>query len=815
MSDSRILTTDNLDAIKRYIDEQDQEIAQACYDTVLSVIQDDIKNIPDELDNKYSKSLSDLNKLLDTELSADGAKSNRLNRIESSINTVDNILDIGVDALNTSYSKTIDKIQKDIKNIQQYGAGSVVSGVNPEKISEILNNNITTDSTLTTNAIFGAALLKFVNSQHSIDGGRIKGVLNVNAIPALSADIITSKKFSVDRIPSLPISKIDWASGEKFTIKNVTISDGNIKGNLSSANNEWQLNSNGSGSIVSNKITWTGNSITIDKNHQFINWSNVIDNAAVEQKIIDSITANVNGITGAVLKSDYLGKHTYVDAATNETVTHEFGSYVDDSSTDKYTVMDALTYETDVIKNDWIGSGIGPDYNNNVADLITSTQTEWIGTEFTPTYDKVYDPESKTEVAVRTSSNVNDEFNKLKQAIDFQIKYNDDSSVSEYYSQDIRDIEDLLETNKYSEVISTLKYPNRIESISDVIGLEYKEDRNNIVVNVKSNRLDDIENNIGVWNKKTDDDTITVNILKNIDDINAIKLDVLANSQDISTNNALIVGSDGLSTQFNKFKEEYVDDSNLLETRLINDEEAIKSLQATVTGLNGLVNTDALTAQLKNVISKDEDLVKLLATKDDLNKYLAITDAIKTYLSIENYNNSIKNYYNKTESDVKTQEALKSYYTKTQVDTALSSYIKTTTANSTYLTKATADSTYLTQAIANSGYLTKNDASTTYLAKNDISPSISASGNNIKISVGGKSSSTFAVPFATSATKATQDGSGNVITSTYLTKSDASNKYVKQSDYEALQTKYNSLKSSYDDLLARVVALEKASNQTT
>ena len=808
MSDSRILTTDNLDAIKRYIDEQDQEIAQACYDTVLSVIQDDIKNIPDELDNKYSKSLSDLNKLLDTELSADGAKSNRLNRIESSINTVDNILDIGVDALNTSYSKTIDKIQKDIKNIQQYGAGSVVSGVNPEKISEILNNNITTDSTLTTNAIFGAALLNFINSQHSIDGSRIKGVLNVNAIPALSADIITSKKFSIDRIPKLPISKIDWASGEKFTIKNVTISDGNIKGNLSSANNEWQLNSNGSGSIVSNKITWTGNDITIDKSYQFINWSNVINNAAVEQKIIDSITANVNGITGAVLKSDYLGKHTYVDAATNETATHEFGSYVDDSSTDKYTVMDALTYETDVIKNDWIGSGIGPDYNNNVADLITSTQTEWIGTEFTPTYDKVYDPESKTEVTVRTSSNVNDEFNKLKQAIDFQIKYNDDSTVSEYYSQDIRDIEDLLETNKYSEVISTLKYPNRIESISDVIGLEYEEDRNNIVVNVKSNRLDDIEINIGVWNKNGDGDTITVNILKNIDDINAIKLDVLANSQDISANNALIVGSDGLSTQFNKFKEEYVDDSNLLETRLINDEEAIKSLQATVTGLNGLVNTDALTAQLKNVISKDEDLVKLLATKDDLNKYLAITDAIKTYLSIENYNNSIKNYYNKTESDSKTQEALKSYYTQAQVDTMLLSYIKTTTANSTYLTKATADSTYLTQAIANSSYLTKNDASTTYLAKNDIRPSISASGNNIKISVGGNTSSTFAVPFATSATKATQDASGNVITSTYLTKSDASNTYVTINTYNQLANKYDTLKANYDSLLARVVALE-------
>jgi hypothetical protein len=575
---------------------------------------------------------------------------------------------------------------------------------------------------------------------------------------------------------------------------------------LSSSNptSGWKLDYTGGGSIAG-VISWNNGNITVDDTKKFLSYKNIKDKDKLVEEISNSVSANVNGVTGQNLKETYLGKHTYVDAATNETVTHEFGSYVDDSNTDKYTVMDALTYETDVIKNEWIGSGIGPDYNNNVADLITSTQTEWIGTAFTPTYDKVYDPESKTEVTVRTSSNVNDEFNKLKQAIDFQIKYNDDSSVSEYYSQDIRDIEDLLETNKYSEVISTLKYPNRIESISDVIGLEYEEDRNNIVVNVKSNRLDDIENNIGVWNKKTDDDTITVNILKNIDDINTIKLDVLANSQDISTNNALIVGSDGLSTQFNKFKEEYVDDSNLLETRLINDEEAIKSLQATVTGLNGLVNTDALTAQLKNVISKDEDLVKLLATKDDLNKYLAITDAIKTYLSIENYNNSIKNYYNKTESDNKTQEALKYYYTQAQVDTMLLSYIKTTTADSTYLTKATADSTYLTQAIANSSYLTKTDASNTYLSKTDA--------NNTYLKTSTANSTYLSKTDANNTYLSKTDANNTYLktstaNSTYLSKTDASSTYVPLTTYNQLATKYDTLKSNYDSLLARVEALE-------
>ena len=64
------------------------------------------------------------------------------------------------------------------------------------------------------------------------------------------------------------------------------------------------------------------------------------------------------------------------------------------------------------------------------------------------------------------------------------------------------------------------------------------------------------------------------------------------------------------------------------------------------------------------------------------------------------------------------------------------------------LDKTAASSTYLSKSDASSTYLTKTDASSTYL---------------------GKSAN------AASATKATQDGSGNTITSTYATKTELSN----------------------------------------
>ena len=744
---SKILTTDNLDAIKRYIDEQDQEIAQTCYDVIFNAIQEDIKSIPEELDKKYSKSLTELNMVLDTESVDNSIKSNRLDNIEADNEVINNILDIDVNT-NTAekYSKTILNIQKDIKNIQQYGTGSAISGLNPESISKILNDSTTTNSTLTTNSIFGKALLDLVNKNHNIDGSRIDGVLNSTVIPSLSADKITSGTFDVNRLPNgIPSTKLSWDN--TVSIKNATISNSNVNSNCYSSDNGWKLNVSGNSSISNGRITWNTDSITIVKeNNEFINWENIINVVDVEQRLIDKITAETEGVSVNLLKTDFLGNHTYVpDMSTGEVVTREFGAPVDEENTDvKYTVMNAVHYEDDAIKNNWIGEGFGPSYGITVNDRLNTIETDWIGEEFKPTYDSddkrtsktvydtfanietdwigeefkptyetIFDVETRQDIVVRSSHNVSDEFNKIKQAIDFQTEYNADNTVKKYYSQTVRDLQDLLETDRFSTTLTSLQYPNKIEAISDVIDLQYTEDLNNNAINVKSIRLDNIERNIGDWTMETEDDTITKRILTNSDDIVVIKADVVNNTQDIANNNELIVGTNGVSTLFKSFQQQYSTDTNNLNARLLNDENAITSLQNAVNSLNGSVNNDALIAQLQAAINEGK-LSDLLITKNQIDNYLTKIDAIKTYLSIDNYNKSIENYYNKTETEATINEKLKSYSTQTDVNTKLSSYLLKADATATYLSRADATATYLSRADANTNFLSKADATRDY-----------------------------------------------------------------------------------------------------
>ena len=111
-----------------------------------------------------------------------------------------------------------------------------------------------------------------------------------------------------------------------------------------------------------------------------------------------------------------------------------------------------------------------------------------------------------------------------------------------------------------------------------------------------------------------------------------------------------------------------------------------------------------------------------------------------------------------------------------------------TEASETYLTQTDASNTYLgkgakaaSAVIADSATNATSATTATNLAS---APSLVADGDDIKVTAGGKTSNGFTVPFATSAgsctgnadtaTKATQDGSGNVIVDTYATKSEVS-----------------------------------------
>ena len=130
----------------------------------------------------------------------------------------------------------------------------------------------------------------------------------------------------------------------------------------------------------------------------------------------------------------------------------------------------------------------------------------------------------------------------------------------------------------------------------------------------------------------------------------------------------------------------------------------------------------------------------------DLSRYLTKTDASSTYLG-KNDKAVSAGSADKAISDASGNNISTTYATKEELSTGLDSK----QAAGSYLTTESATNTYLTISNASGTYLTKTDASNSYLGK---------------------------TANAVSATKATQDGNGNVITATYLTKNDASSTYL-------------------------------------
>lgn len=171
--------------------------------------------------------------------------------------------------------------------------------------------------------------------------------------------------------------------------------------------------------------------------------------------------------------------------------------------------------------------------------------------------------------------------------------------------------------------------------------------------------------------------------------------------------------------------------------------------------------------QFQNFI--EESGLQLKKFKSNLSNYFTKSEAIDTFLGKTD----------QAESAKKADEAIKATQ-DSEGNVISSSYLKTNTASTTYLTQANASSTYLTKTgkassastadkatqdakgnVIDSTYLTKSTAASTYLTKD------------------GKAESAKS---ADTATKATQDSEGNNIANTYLKSNSAENTYLTKTD---------------------------------
>lgn len=186
-----------------------------------------------------------------------------------------------------------------------------------------------------------------------------------------------------------------------------------------------------------------------------------------------------------------------------------------------------------------------------------------------------------------------------------------------------------------------------------------------------------------------------------------------------------------------------------------------------------ITNPKTFFEQFQNFI--EESGLQLKNFKSNLSNYFTKSEAIDTFLGKTD----------QAESAKKADEATKATQ-DSEGNVISSTYLKTNTASTTYLTQANASSTYLTKTgkavsatiadtagsatkatqdakgnVIDNTYLTKSSAVSTYLTKD------------------GKAESAKS---ADSATKAIQDGDGNVISGTYLKSTTAQSTYLSKTD---------------------------------
>lgn len=283
---------------------------------------------------------------------------------------------------------------------------------------------------------------------------------------------------------------------------------------------------------------------------------------------------------------------------------------------------------------------------------------------------------------------------------------------------------------------------------------------------------------ITLWGKIKEADTTTLNAAKNdtTSKINALNISSIisrieTNEGDIDTlQNDMTTAKNNITT---------------LQSNVSTNTTDITTLKNQISGLGSAMHFVGKFDSLPAVDSYSAGDVCIVGTKEYI---LVVKGTTKTWDEFGNEGDHI------TRSEVENN-----YLKKTD---ASSTYLTKTNASSTYLTKTTASSTYETKANVTalttrvstvekyfSGGIAKkaladkdnNDITTYYAKASDLTSTntnVSTNATNITTLQGYFDGSGHAKSSLTTVS-ATEDANGNIIHSTYLTKTDASNTYVK------------------------------------
>ena len=162
-----------------------------------------------------------------------------------------------------------------------------------------------------------------------------------------------------------------------------------------------------------------------------------------------------------------------------------------------------------------------------------------------------------------------------------------------------------------------------------------------------------------------------------------------------------------------------------------------------------------------------ESIASLLSKSDAESTYLKKTDAQSTYLGKTAKAESAKT------ADTATSATSATKATQDGNGAVISStYLKTATASSTYLTKSDAQATYLGKDAKAQSATFADSATTATSANSALKATQDADGNVISGTYLKKTEKASSATTADSATKASQDGSGNNIEATYAKKSE-------------------------------------------
>lgn len=672
---SKVLTLDNLDVIKEYIDTQDQSVGDAYSQKIDEKFEEKITEINSNLEIAYNGVLKEMQEsleTLDTKHTNYEEKTNvTLENLTDSFNKVDSILKIKPTG-NTYYSEELKAIINDIKDIKDsYGDTSNTTGsISISDLAAMLNKTEVVGQ-LTNNTTFGSGIINLVSNHATIKP-----------------------------------QNIDFGTITKASIK--------------PTNNNWSWNNNGTGHIGTNGISVNSDGkLSFGGGVQLDFYSNVKGANSIVSNIENNVKTYItNDVVDKVVEK--LGETNGIDKTVVYDVLKPYDyalGYDRNSSLDNYTEINNGV-ETERIRLNRLDSlekatDINQRVNGNTTVDLKESISTMLETEYDITTKKVNGVD--TDYSIMKSKRLDD----IEDLLYINKTGKSGNSDVSYYN-----IITAIAGNPSGMPVS-----EKFDNVSEKGVLDMQFDAKDGLWEPKSNRLDKIEKHVNLEKWETEGLTVNGNIYDNaydvlndiqtnslggwnttLDNINGLptstnaantikgalynlqdrisdnKENIAKNQTELTNLKTSVFGDDkttGLRGELTTLENSFETFKTKSETTHDEHNTRISELNTLISQLLTNASSTAISAAVDEFL-KNNELTKSFAIKSEVEStYLKKEDAADIYVNLDYFTNVLNDYLTSDQVTNKITAALTDYITLATLNSKLSDYVKTTSLSNT------------------------------------------------------------------------------------------------------------------------------------